>query len=317
MKSRLHAHIGTFRQLELLLAVQETGSIKGAAERLFIAQPSVSIQLKKLSEAVGMPLYNQIGKKLVFTEAGLAVLETAERVLGDIDRLDMQLSDMKGVKTGLLSLAVVTSSKYFAPHLMGAFSKKYPGVEVQLKVGNREEIIERLKNDKDDFYIFSHLPEDVDTFYENFLTNPLIAIASKKSSLIKRSRISLNEFAECGFISREQGSGTRYAIEQFLESRNVTLKQRMVIESNEAIKHAVMSDLGVSILSAHSLSFTAGNSDLGRVNVQGLPIQTSWYIAWSKRKQHSPVAREFENYFKSEGKDTLQKVLKKNRFIDS
>lgn len=315
MKSRLHAHIGSFRQLELLLAVYETGSITGAAEKLYLAQPTVSMQLKKLSEAIDMPLYNQIGKKLVFTEAGLRVVTSARIVLENIDRLDMEIADLKGLKSGSLSLAVVTSSKYFAPHLLGTFSSRFPGIDVQMKVGNREEIIERFRQEKDDFYIFSHLPEDIHSNHIRFLSNPLIAIAHKKHPLAKKKQVSLDAFFRESFIIREKGSGTRFAIDQFCDKHKKNIKIRMTIESNEAIKHAVMSGLGVSILSAHSLAFIAGASELSRLNVKDLPIDSSWYFAWSKQKTLSPVAKAFSDFLQTEGKNTIQAVIAKNRFL--
>lgn len=315
MKSRLHAHIGSFRQLELLLTLHETGSIKKAAEKLHLAQPTVSMQLKKLAGAIELPLYNQVGKKLFFTDAGLMVVNTARQVFDNVERLDMDLSDLKGLKTGTLRLAVVTSSKYFAPHLMGAFSDIYPGIEVQLKVGNRQEIIKRLANDQDDFYIFSHLPEDIETNNSKFLENPLIAIAPKDHPLANNKSISLDAFCNEKFISREDGSGTRYAIESFLARKNKQLNYKMIIESNEAIKHAVISGLGVSIISAHSLAFNSAKQDFTTLNVKGLPIKSHWYFAWSKNKELSPVAREFALFLRDSGRDMMIDVLKKNKFI--
>lgn len=315
MKSRLHAHIGSFRQLELLLAVYETGSISAAAEKLHLAQPTVSMQLKKLSKAIDMPLYNQIGKKLVFTEAGLRVVASARNVLENIDRLDMDIADLKGLKSGSLSLAVVTSSKYFAPHLLGTFSSRFPGIDVQMKVGNREEIIQRFSQEQDDFYIFSHLPEDIHSNHTRFLSNPLIAIAHKKHPLAKKKQVNLDTFFKESFIIREKGSGTRFAIDQFCEKHKKSINIRMTIESNEAIKHAVMSGLGVSILSAHSLSFIAGASELSRLNVQHLPIDSSWYITWSKQKNLSPIAREFAEFLRTEGKASINTLVSKNRFL--
>lgn len=314
MKSRLHAHIGTFRQLELLLAVYENGSIKKASEQLYLSQPTVSMQLKKLSDAIELPLYNQVGKKLVFTEAGLKVVQTAQQVFQSIEHLDMQLSDIRGVKTGTLRLAVVTSSKYFAPHLMGAFSELYPGIEVQLKVGNRRAIIDRLAQDKDDFYVFSHLPEDIETNNSKFLENPLVAIAPNDHPLAHKEAITLDQLCKENFITREKGSGTRYAIDSFFESKNKKLNTNMMIESNEAIQHAVISGLGISIISSHSLAFNTGHQDLSVLNVKGLPIKSNWYFAWSKNKALSPVAREFGTFLRETGLPMMKELLVKNSF---
>jgi DNA-binding transcriptional LysR family regulator len=315
MKSRLYAHIGTFRQLELLLSLKQMGSIKAAAEELHLAQPTVSMQLKKLTEAVGLDLYEQVGKKIHFTAAGEKVATAAQDLLDRINDLDMELADLKGIKSGTLRLAVVTSSKYFAPHLMGAFSELYPGVDLQLKVGNREQIIERLREDKDDFYIFSHLPEDIKTVNIKFLSNPLIAIAHKDHPLAKKEKVSLKAFCQEKFIMREKGSGTRYAIEQFLQKHQQPLNVKMTIESNEAIKHAVMSGLGVSILSAQSLAFAAGSSEIKRVDVSQLPINTSWYFSWSEKKKLSVAAEAFLNYLADEGQQKIEEMLRNNNTL--
>ncbi|HEX4937684.1 MAG TPA: LysR family transcriptional regulator, partial [Candidatus Kapabacteria bacterium] len=139
MASRLHAHIGTLRQLEILLAVYDQGSVTAASAHLHLTQPTVSMQLKKLAEAIGMPLYEQIGRRLVFTDAGRALVSTAREVLDQFARLDMTLSELRGLKAGHLRLAVVTTSKYFIPHLLGPFCRRYPAIDVQMKVANREQ----------------------------------------------------------------------------------------------------------------------------------------------------------------------------------
>ena len=151
MSSRIHARVGTIRQLEILLCVYDLGSIKLASEQLHLTQPTVSMQLKKLSEAVGTPLYDRQGKSRRFTDAGEAVVATAREVLDSFSRLEMELSDLRGLKAGTLNLAVVTTSKYFIPHLLGPFCKRYPDVDINFKVGNRQNIIERLESGHDDF----------------------------------------------------------------------------------------------------------------------------------------------------------------------
>ncbi len=314
MKSRLHAHIGTLRQLEILLAVYDEGSIKAASEILFLTQPSVSMQLKKLAEAINMTLYDLVGKKLLFTQAGLAMVATAREVLESIDRLDMNLANLRGLKSGTLKLAVVTTSKYFIPHLLGPFCERYPNVDVQLKVGNRQQIIERLAQGLDDFYVFSHPPTDIETDSLEFLSNPLVAIARKGHPLAKRKQLSLADISKEAFLMRESGSGTRYAIERYMQQHNTTLNVKMTIESNEAIKHAVMSGLGISILSAHTLVY-GGHAGLAKLAVKQLPINTHWYFVWLKSKKNSVIAEEFLKHVQTEGKDMLKAEFKKNGFV--
>ncbi len=311
MSSRLHAHVGTLRQLEILLAVHDQGGINGAARALYLTQPTVSTQMKKLSEAIGAPLYHVVQRKLVFTDEGLELVRTAVEVLDSFARLDQTLSNMRDLKSGTLRLAVVNTSQYFIPHLLGPFCERYPGIDVQLKVGNRQQTIERLRQGVDDFYVFSHPPRDIDTQSIEFLDNPLVAIAHEDHPLATRKRLSLKDLAEEPFLIREQGSGTRHAIEEFLRERGAQLNFRMTIESNEAIKHSVLSKLGISILSAHTLTY-GGSAGLVKLPVRELPIMAHWFFVWSSTTRRTVIASEFLEYVQEEGRQALQTELTRN-----
>jgi len=302
--SRLHARIGTLRQLEILLAVYQEGSITGASKALFLTQPTVSMQLKKLAEAVGAPLYEQVGRKLVFTQAGLEVVSTAQQVLESIGQLEMRLADMEGLKAGTLRLAVVTTAKYFIPHLLAEFLQHYPDIDIDFKVGNRQQIIDRMDAGQDDFYVFSHPPGHSGLNLHEFLPNPLVAIAPQGHPFAGEKMIPLQTFADQPFLMREEGSGTRHAIERHFEQCGVAPNIRMTIESNEAIKHAVISGLGVSILSSHTLSF-GGSNGLATLDVEHLPVQTHWYLASLKARQPTIVARTFLDFVESRGRENM------------
>ena len=307
-RSRLHAHVGTLRQLEILLAVHDHGNISAAAQSLFLTQPTVSMQMKKLSDAIGAPLYNINNRQLVFTDEGLELIKTAVEVLDSFARLDRSLSDMSALKSGTLRLAVVNTSQYFMPHLLGPFCEQFPTIDVQLRVGNREQTIERLRRGVEDFYVFSHPPKDLDTESIEFLDNPLVAIAPEKHSLTQRKRLQLGHLTEEPFLMREPGSGTRHAIEEFFKDQDLPLNVRMTIESNEAIKHSVMSGLGISILSAHTLTY-GGKAGLSRLQVKDLPIESKWYFVWSRSKRQTVIADEFLAYVQQKGQKTLLKEL--------
>lgn len=311
MRSRLHAHVGTLRQLEILLAVHDQGGINGAARALYLTQPTVSTQMKKLAEAIGSPLYHVVQRKLVFTDEGLELVRTAVEVLDSFARLDQSLSNMRDLKSGTLRLAVVTTSQYFIPHLLGPFCERYPGIDVQLRVGNRQQTIERLRQGVDDFYVFSHPPKDIDTESIEFLDNPLVAIAHEDHPLAGRKRLTLAHLADEPFLIREQGSGTRHALEEFLRERNAQLNIKMTIESNEAIKHSVMSNLGVSILSAHTLTY-GGSAGLVKLPVKELPIMSHWFFVWVKHARRTVIASEFLEYVEQEGQQALQNELLKS-----
>ena len=298
MASRLHNRIGTFRQLEILLAVYEQGGVSAAADHLHLTQPTVSMQLKKLSEALDAQLYQRVGRRQVFTESGEAVIAAARDILDRFERLDAELADFRGLHAGTLRVAVVTTSKYFIPHLLGPFCELYPDIDVQFRVGNRQQIINRLHDGLDDLYVFSHPPEHEDIAASDFLPNPLVAIAPEGHPLTERKQLKLKDLSDQPFLMREPGSGTRYAIEKYFKEKQVDLSVRMTIESNEAIKHAVMSGLGISILSAHTLSF-GGRSGLSELKVKGLPIRSRWYLVQQRQKSPSLTARAFLDHLES------------------
>ena len=302
----MHNRIGTFRQLEILLAVYEQGGVSAAAEYLHLTQPSVSMQLKKLSEALDTQLYQRVGRRQVFTESGEAVVAAARDILARFDHLDAQLADFRGLRAGTLRVAVVTTSKYFIPHLLGSFCEQYPEIDVQFRVGNRHQIINRLHEGLDDLYVFSHPPEHEDIAASDFLPNPLVAIAPEGHPLAKRKALKLEHLANQPFLMREPGSGTRYAIEKYFREQGVELSVRMTIESNEAIKHAVMSGLGISILSAHTLAF-GGRAGLIELRVKGLPIRSRWYLVRQRQKSPSIPASAFLDYLEA-GEETRQLI---------
>lgn len=311
MTSRIHARVGTIRQLEILLAVYDLGSVKLASQQLHLTQPTVSMQLKKLSDAIGMPLYERQGKTRRFTDAGRALVATAREVLDSFARLDMELADLRGLKAGTLHIAVVTTSKYFIPHLLGPFCERYPDVDIDFKVGNRQQIIDRLHEGRDDLYVFSHPPEDGDLEITDFLPNPLVAIAAENHPLARERGLALLDLADKPFLMRETGSGTRHAIEQHLRKTGGRLSVRMTIESNEAIKHAVMSGLGISILSAHTLSF-GGRTGLVELDVKELPIDSRWYLVRQRDRNLSLIARTFVDFLQHEGQAGVLAELKKH-----
>lgn len=308
MASRLHAHIGTFRQLEILLAVYDGGSIKAASEQLFLTQPTVSMQLKKMSEAIGLPLYQQVGRKLKFTDAGIATVNTARQIMANCEQLDMHLSDLRGLKSGTLRIACATTAKYFIPHLLGPFCERFPGIDIQFTVANRRQVIERMEQGLDDFYVFSHLPQGLELEVIEFMRNDLVAIAPQNHKFSKMNKVSLEDFCAEDFLIREQGSGTRFATEEFFRAQKVTPKVKMTIASNEAIIHSVMSNLGVSILSAHTLAF-GENYGIEVIDVESLPIQSRWSFAWLSQQSLSPIAKVFLDYVETEGRDMMSKAV--------
>jgi DNA-binding transcriptional LysR family regulator len=288
----------TLRQLEVFEAIARLGSFTRAAEELYLTQPTVSMQIRKLSEAVGMPLFEQVGKKIYLTDAGRALQAFTRELLDHFARFEMTLADMKGLKQGTLKLAVVTTAKYFAPRLLGPFCQQYPGIDVSLKVSNRERVLERLADNVDDLYILGQPPEGLEVVAEPFLENPLVVLAPANHPLAGKKKIPLPRLADEPFLLREPGSGTRAATERLFAEHGLAIKVRMELGSNEAIKQAIVGGLGVSVLSRHTLALDAPMGQLAVLDVEGFPIVRHWYVAHPRGKQLSVVARTFLDYLK-------------------
>jgi DNA-binding transcriptional LysR family regulator len=288
----------TLRQLEVFEAIARLGSFTRAAEELYLTQPTVSMQIKKLTVAVGLPLFEQVGKKVFLTDAGRELHKTCREIFKHFSHFEMAVADLKGLKQGTLRLAVVTTAKYFAPRLLGPFCQRYPGIQVSLKVSNRERVLERLADNQDDLYILGQPPEELDAVAEPFLDNPLVVLAPANHPLAGKSKIPIAHLAAEPFLLREPGSGTRMAAERLFAAHGLHMKVRMELGSNEAIKQAIVGGLGVSVLSRHTLALDAPLGQLAVLDVEGFPIVRHWYVAYPRGKQLSVVAHTFLDYLR-------------------
>jgi DNA-binding transcriptional LysR family regulator len=278
----------TLHQLKVFEATARHGSFTKAAEELNITQPTVSSQIKHLTQAVGLPLFEQIGKRLYLTDAGRELLKTCQNLFDELDNFEMKIADFKGTKEGRLRLAAITTTKYFLPRLLGLFCQQYPGIDVALQITNHEQIEKRMLDNEDDLYILSHFSEDIDLYRQSFLENPLVVVARKDHPLAGRKNIPITELNNEFFIMREAGSGTRYAVEKLFEQHEVNVHVRLELGSNEAIKEAIAGELGISVLSRHTLS-----SECAILDIQHFPIQRQWYLAYLSGKKLSVIAQAF------------------------
>ena len=287
----------TLRQLQVFEAIVRIGSFTRAAEELFLTQPTVSMQIKKLSEAMGLPLFEHVGRGVQPTEAGRELYDACRRIFETVANLEMKLADLKGMRRGRLRLGVITTAEYFAPEILGEFSQLYPGVEVSLKVTNRDSIIERMHANEDDLYIMGQAPADeVDVEVFSFAPNPLVMMAPRNHPLVDKKNIPLERIAEEPFILRETGSGIRDATLRVFEAAGLRPAVRLELGSNEAIKHAVVGGLGISVLSLHTLTLEGVEGPVAILDVKGFPILRHWYLVYPKGKELSLVARTFLDF---------------------
>ena len=295
----------TLQQLRLFEAVSRLGSYTRAAEELFLTQPAVSIQIKRLETQTGLPLFEKIGKKVFPTAAGKAMYDASVDILNRIDDLKISIEELQGTVKGPLQLSVVTTAKYFLPNLLGAFLQKYPDVEPKLKFTNRARVIERLMNNDDDFVVMGQIPEDDNLETHPFLTNIIGIVAPADHPLANKKNITIEEIANQRFLIREIGSGTRYVFDKFLKEHVVQIEPYMELGSSEAIKQAVMAGLGIAVLSLHSVQLERDVNKLTVLDVEGFPLKRRWYAVHLKGRKLSLVARTFLDFILEESHRVL------------
>jgi len=290
----------TLRQLQVFEAAARLGGYTRAAETLHLSQPAVSMQIRQLEEQSGMPLFDQIGKKVHLTDAGRTLYNHAQSILAQVHEAQLELEEMRGVRRGQLNITIASTANYFAPRLLAAFCQRHPEVKVSLDVSNREHILELLNETDKDLAIMGRPPEASDLVAHPFMENPLVVIAAPDHPLAQARNIPLARLNEETFISREIGSGTRMATERFFDEAGTRLTTAMEMSSNEAIKQAVQAGLGLGVVSVHTLEMELALGRLVILDVQGFPILRHWYAVHRQGKRFSAVAQAFLNFVMDE-----------------
>lgn len=286
----------TFRQLRLFLALAETGSVTGAARAVHVTQPTASMQLREITLAVGLPLYEVVARRVRLTEAGEELARTARAIADEWNGFGERMDGLKGLTRGRLRVAVVSTAKYFIPRFLGSFCLTHPGVDIALEVQNRDGVLQRLGDHRDDLYIMSTPPARLDLEATPFLPNPLVVIAATHHPLAKRRRLTLPDLADQPFILREKGSGTRMSVEKHFRKHRFKPELRMELGSNEAIRGVVAGGLGVSVLSRHALRGSSDDSGVVELKVAGFPLESRWHVVHARGRRLSPLAAVFREH---------------------
>jgi len=292
----------TFRQLQVFESIARNRSFTAAANELHLTQPTISVQMKKLTETVGIPLYEIMGKKVFITDIGSQLLETCYGVFNELDNFEMSVANAHGIKEGILKVSGVTTVEYFGPRIIGDFYRKYPGIKVSLEVKNRQKIIDRIRNNRDDLYICGPVPADLEVEQTLFLDNPLVILASPLHPLVGKKNIPIEELAGEQFLKREEGCGTYLALDKIIGEKRIHFQSSMALGSNEAIKQGVISGLGISLLSLYALTHELETKQLAILDVEGFPFHDQWHIAYPKGKKLSIVAQAFYDYLLDDGR---------------
>ena len=292
----------TFKQMRLFLALADTLSVTKASQKMGITQPTASMQLKEIAESIGFPLFEVINKKVHLTEMGEKLALTVRAMLNEWQSFEQSTEQLRGLYGGSLKVAVVSTAKYFIPKLLGSFYALYPHIDIALEVLNRDGVIKRLQDNKDDLYIMSRPPKEIDIQEEMFMSNPLVIIAHKSHPLSEKNNISIDALKDERFILRENGSGTRLFTEQHFKKKKFKPKILLELGSNEAIKKSVEGRLGLAVISRHAIEEYDLQKNLSILEVKDFPIASNWFIVNLKGKRFSPIALAFHNHLINEAK---------------
>lgn len=289
----------TLHQLQVFLKIAQNKSITKAAAELHLTQPAVSIQLKNFQGQFDVPLTEVIGRKLYVTDFGKEIAIAAQKILNEVHAINYKTMAFKGRLSGRLKISVVSTGKYVIPYFLSDFLNQNQGVELHLDVTNKTKVLKNLEKNEIDFSLVSVLPESLQIEKVELMPNALFLVANidqKVGNGIQAKKIIEN----LPIIYREQGSGTRYVMEKFIENNQLTVPKKMVLTSNEAVKQAVLAGLGCSIMPLIGIKNELNNGSLQIIPVQGLPIQSNWNLIWLKGKKFSPVAKAYLKFIEEE-----------------
>lgn len=295
----------TLQQMRLFEAVARHGSITRAAEEVNLTQPSVSMQVRSLEDKLGVTLTEQIGKRLHLTAAGELTAAASRDILARLGEMESALEDLSGEVAGPLNVAVVTTAKYFLPKLLGDFKGRFPRVQPRLTIANRETMLARIDDSADDLFIMGRPPERHAVDAEPFLENVIVFVAPPGHRLVGRRHIPLGRIAEEDVLRREEGSGTRLAVDGLCRAAGVELVTHMEFDDLEAIKQGVISGLGLAYLPLHAVRLEIAAGELAVLDVEGFPLRRRWYALHRRGRRLSNAAQSFLDFLKTESQAAL------------
>ena len=295
----------SMRQLKVFEAAATLRSFSRAADALHMTQPGVSMHIKELETHAGIALFERVGRQLFVTEAGQELLLRAREVLRSLKDAEDAFDSLRGLRRGRINLAVVSTAKYFAPRLLASFREDFPELEIRLAVNNRDAVIELLGTNDVDLAIMGRTPGSLDIVAQAFAENPHIIVGAANHPLAQRRRIPESALSGETFIVREPGSGTRVAMQEFFDRRQLKLNVGMEMASNETIKQAVMAGMGLSFISQHTVELELQTGRLVAFDVRGMPLMRHWHVAHLAKKRLSPTAAAFKAFVLSKGPGLL------------
>ena len=281
----------TLKQLQTVRAVAQSGTIATAAETLGVTPAALTARIKLLEGDVGLSFFDRAGGRLRLTDAGHEVVSTTIRMETLLVELGNTLAALKGKRAGRVTVAAVSTAKYFVPRLIAAFSKENPRIEVTLSIGNRQTTIRQLRDYAVDIALMGQPPADFAVTAQAIGEHPQVVIAPLDHPLVGRRAIDKAELAAESFIVREEGSGTRTMFDYLFNSGTTAPPPpiKFEIASNETIKQAVIAGLGLSLISGHTIEAEVAARRLALLDVVGLPILRQWFLVRRANWTPTPV----------------------------
>jgi LysR family transcriptional regulator, low CO2-responsive transcriptional regulator len=286
----------TLRQLQIFVIAARCPSFARAAEELHLTQPAVSMQIRQLEDAVGLPLFERVARRLTLTEAGERLSHHANRILGEIKDAEDAMMSLSQADSGSIAVSIVSSATYFAPKLLALYSQQFPKVDVHFSVGNRETLLRLLQDNATDLAIMGRPPPELGTTAEPLAAHPHVIVAPLSHPLRHATRFDLQELDGDTFLLREPGSGTRAVTEHVFRQNLFVPARSVTLGSNETIKQAVMAGMGVSLISLHTLSLELRTGEIAVLDVNGTPVERTWQLVHSRAKQLSPTCIAFRRF---------------------
>lgn len=300
----------TLHQLRVFEAVARHRSFSRAAEELHLTQPAVSIQVKQLEGHAGAALLEMLGRQLHLTRAGESVLHHSRAIIGQFREAEDAMREFRGVAGGTLNVSVISAGDFFFPQLLARFSAREGGVELNLSVSNREDVVRQLAENSTDLAIMVRPPQAADTLATPFAPAPYAVIAAPNHPLARRRRIPLAALARVPFISRERASDTWNAMEEAFGPQLAQVRVLMEVSNNDTVKQAVIAGLGLGFLSAHAIAAEKRLGTLAELDVAGFPFLRRWHVVHRAGKRLSPVATAFKDYLVAEGAPLIEKIMR-------
>ncbi len=299
----------TLRQLQIFKTAAEHLSFAQTARELHLSQPAVSMQMHRFADSIGMELFEKRGRKQRLTRAGEALFPYVQRVIQTLREASEELDSLKGLKHGEVKVAMVTTARYFAPKLITQFREKFPDIDIDFSISNREKVIEKLENNQVDLAIMGRPPKRIPVKAEEFSSHPYVIIASPEHHLAGKKRLSPQKLMGEVFLAREPGSGTRMLMDHYLSENKLPLPPVREMTSNESIKQAVMAGMGLAFISKHTIGLECQTNNLKILNVIGLPILRTWYVLHLSSKPISPATEAFKTFMCKEAPLSIKRIF--------